>query len=243
MLSPGNDQSIMEKGIAVLLDPTQVESVASYEYRTVPFCIAAKLGELTLFIYEGDISMMDITQKTTIEHAKAMNLQAPEQEMHDRGVKVGRFVLRLLEMLIAMQVGMGVFHLMLGLIRTYSSSRALESGTTLHAIVMTVFMTIPMAAWMIIRGHGWRHCIEMIIAMIAPVAFIGLLCQLGVDQYLPWLAGLSTPLMFLGMIFAMLYRRDHYIGTKSHVVADANVEREPSCHEPDMDEGSLVKSS
>jgi hypothetical protein len=30
MLSPGNDQSIVEKGIAVLLDPTQVESVASY---------------------------------------------------------------------------------------------------------------------------------------------------------------------------------------------------------------------
>src|SRR5512134_2777120 len=96
--------------------------------------------------------------------------QASDHPIRNIASKTGRFLLHLLEMLIAMQVGMGLFHLMLGLIRIYSNSRAFESGTTLHAIVMTVFMTIPMAAWMIFRGHGWRHCIEMVVAMVAPVA-------------------------------------------------------------------------
>jgi vacuolar-type H+-ATPase subunit I/STV1 len=156
--------------------------------------------------------------------------QASDHPIRNIASKTGRFLLHLLEMLIAMQVGMGLFHLMLGLIRIYSNSRAFESGTALHAIVMTVFMTIPMAAWMIFRGHGWRHCIEMVVAMVAPVALIGLLCQIGIDEYLPWLAGLSTPLMFLGMILAMLYRRDHYTRAKSHVVEHADVENEPACH-------------
>ena len=155
---------------------------------------------------------------------------APEHPIRVLASKTGRFLLHLLEMLIAMQVGMVLFHLVLGLVRTYASSRALESGTALHAIIMTVFMTTPMAAWMIIRGHGWRHCVEMVVAMIAPVAVIGLLCQLGVDEFLPWLAGLSTPLMFLGMILAMLYLRDHYTRSKSHPVEHTKIESEISCH-------------
>ena len=151
--------------------------------------------------------MTAITPKTTIEHGHQM-----------RGLisKTGRFVLHLLEMLLAMQAGMVVFHLMLGLIRTYSNSTAWEAGTILHVITMTVFMIVPMAAWMIFRGHGWRHCAEMVIAMTAPIALIGLLCQLGVDAYIPWLVGASTPAMLLGMIVAMLYRRDHYTQAKSH---------------------------
>ena len=65
---------------------------------------------------------------------------------------------------------------------------------------------------------------------LAPVALIALLCQLGIDAYLPWLAGLSTPLMLLGMILAMLYRRDHYTRAKNHIVEHAEVESELPCH-------------
>jgi hypothetical protein len=39
---------------------------------------------------------------------------------------------------------------------------------------------------------------------------INLLCSLGVIEYLPWLSEASGPAMFLGMLAAMLYRRDHY---------------------------------
>lgn len=174
--------------------------------------------------------MTAITPKNTLEHGKAVNPQKSGSGMRDLASKTGRFILHLLEMLVAMQVGMGVFHLMIGLIRAYSSFRALESGTTLHAVVMTVFMTVPMVAWMIFRGHGWRHGAEMVIAMIGPVALIGLLCQLGVDEYLPWLAEVSTPAMFLGMIGAMVYRREHYTRAKRHVVNEVKVESELPCH-------------
>ena len=156
--------------------------------------------------------------------------QASDQPLRRVASQTWRFILHLLEMLIAMQVGMMIFHLLLGLLRIFSISRPFESGTTLHAVTMTVFMTIPMAAWMIFRGHGWRHCIEMVVAMIAPTVVIGLLCQLGVDTYLPWLAGLSMPAMLLGMIAAMLYRRDHYTRTKSHAVEQPKAESEAPCH-------------
>ena len=98
--------------------------------------------------------------------------QASDHPLRGAASKTGRFLLHLLEMLIAMQAGMMLFHLVLGLLRIFSISRAFESGTTLHALTMTVFMTVPMVAWMIFRGHGWRHCIEMVAAMIAPVALI-----------------------------------------------------------------------
>lgn len=176
--------------------------------------------------------MAAISKETTIENKKVTSPQEFEHGIRDLTLKTGRFVLHLLEMLVAMEVGMGIFHLVIGLVRTYSSFVALESGTTLHAIAMTVFMTVPMVAWMIIRGHGWRHGAEMVIAMIGPVALIGLLCQLGVDEYLPWLAGASTPAMLIGMIGAMLYRREHYTTRKSHVAKEVKVEGEiePPCH-------------
>ena len=176
--------------------------------------------------------MTAITKKTTVDNRPASTAQESVGGLKDLAVKTGRFLLHLLEMLIAMDVGMGIFHIVIGLIRTYSSFTGLESGTTLHAITMTVFMTIPMVAWMIIRGHGWRHSVEMVIAMIAPVILIGLLCQLGVDEYLPWLAGASAPTMLIGMIGAMLYRREHYTRGKSHVVKEVKVEveSEPPCH-------------
>lgn len=156
--------------------------------------------------------------------------QVSDHPLREITSKTGRFLLHLLEMLVAMQIGMGIFHLVLGLLRIFSISGTFESGTALHAIMMTIFMTVPMAAWMIFRGHGWRHCTEMVIAMIAPVAVIGLLCQLGLDAYLPWLAGLSMPAMLLGMIVAMLYRKEHYTGRANHASQSAHKDVEAAGH-------------
>ncbi len=131
--------------------------------------------------------------------------------------KTGRFFLHLFEMLLAMQAGMGLFHLLQWLIPASSGIKAeLKFGTNLHTILMAVFMTIPMAVWMKIRGHGWRYSVEMGVAMIAPMAAIILLCELGIDAYLPWLAQASGPTMYLGMLAYMLYRRDHFTGQAHH---------------------------
>ena len=125
--------------------------------------------------------------------------------------------MHLLEMLLAMMVGMPILYLLRNVIPASSSyAAAFQSGTTLNALAMGVFMTVPMVAWMIVRGHGWRHTAEMAFAMLAPVAAIIVLRLLGADASLPWLATASHPAMFLAMIIAMLYRRDHYTGKAGH---------------------------
>ena len=119
--------------------------------------------------------------------------------------------MHLLEMLLAMEAGMVIFHLLANQIPATSSlAPVADSETVLHNVVMDVFMMVPMLAWMILRGHGWRHSLEMGVAMLAPIAAINLLCNLGAVEYLPWLAGVSGPAMYLGMLTAMFYRRDHY---------------------------------
>ena len=114
----------------------------------------------------------------------------------------GRFVLHFVEMCIAMMAGMVVFMAVPGVMGLPS---------LLHQILMAVAMTVPMVGWMRLRGHGWRHGIEMSIAMLAPwVAVLGLV-GLGADQALPCLAKADGAAMLLGMLAVMLLRPGHYV--------------------------------
>jgi len=84
---------------------------------------------------------------------------------------------------------------------------ALPSG--LHQLGMAVAMTVPMVGWMQIRGHGWRHAIEMSIGMLAPWAVVLGLVALGADAVFPWLANAGGAAMLLGMLAVMLLRPAH----------------------------------
>lgn len=160
---------------------------------------------------------MTTLRKATTYPLKTAATPAQAPRIHSRASKAGRFILHLLEMLLAMEVGMAILHLLGNLIPASSSyTAAFESGTNLHTLAMAVFMIVPMVAWMIVRGHGWRHVAEMAFAMLAPMAAVALLCQLGLAAYLPWLAFASSPAMYLGMLTAMLYRRDHYTVKAGH---------------------------
>jgi len=153
---------------------------------------------------------MTALENTSHDHKQRGARLAQDSRIHSPASEVGCFLSHLLEMLLAMSVGMSIFHLFAGLIPASSSWAAVaDSETVLHNIVMDFFMTIPMLAWMILRGHGWRHSLEMGVAMLAPIAAINLLCSLGVVEYLPWLAEASGPAMYLGMLAAMFYRRNH----------------------------------
>ncbi len=141
----------------------------------------------------------------------------PDHQILNSASKVGHFLLHLLEMLVAMMIGMPILFMVRNLIPASSSyAAAFKSGTILSGLAMAIFMTVPMVTWMIVRGHGWRHSAEMGFAMFAPVAVVVGLRLLGADTYLPWLRNASHLGMFLGMLIAMLYRRDHYTGTTSH---------------------------
>jgi hypothetical protein len=154
---------------------------------------------------------MTTLEKTTHAHRKVEATIDQDSQIHTPASKVGRFFLHLLEMLLAMMVGMGIFHLLVKQIPATSSLATLaDKQTVLHIAMMAIFMTVPMLTWMILRGHGWRHSLEMGVAMLAPVAVIYLLCTLGLVEYLPWLAGAGGTAMHLGMLAAMIYRRNHY---------------------------------
>ena len=146
-------------------------------------------------------------------------------------LKMGRFLWHYAEMLLAMGIGGFLFSLLLHLIPESSSyAVVLARGTYLRAIVSSLFMTVPMVAWMILRGHGWRHSWEMTGAMLAPVAAIIVLRMLGVDVYLPWIAKINCPAMDLAMLVYMLYHRDHYTGEAGHSAHSPSAAGAPSCH-------------
>lgn len=161
---------------------------------------------------------MTITSKPTVDQLNTASIQAQLHRIRSSVSKVGHFTLHLLEMLLAMMAGMVVLYILLENLIPASSSyaAAFEYGTNLFDLAMGVFMTVPMMAWMIVRRHGRRHSVEMAVAMFVPVAAIIVLRLLGADTYLPWLADAGHPAMFLAMIVAMLYRRDHYTGKAGH---------------------------
>src|SRR5260370_9457634 len=109
------------------------------------------------------------------------------------------------EMVLAMMAGMLVYMPVAGFI-----------PAALQQIGMALFMAAPMIAWMRIRGHGWRHGLEMALAMLVPWAAVEGLVALGAASVLPWLAHASDPAMYLGMLGIMLVRRAHYAHAGAH---------------------------
>ena len=123
----------------------------------------------------------------------------------------GRFLLHFLELQIPMVLGASVCYLLGRLIPGSSSFAAVyHPGTYLFAIGDVLFLSVPVAAWMIFRGHGWRRSLEMALAMLAPVIIITVVGEVAGAPYLLWLVTAMYPAMSVGMLLYMLYRRDHF---------------------------------
>jgi flagellar biosynthetic protein FliP len=124
----------------------------------------------------------------------------------------GRFLLNFLELQIPMVLGAVVCFLLGRLIPDGSSlEAAYQPGTYLFAMGDVLFLSVPVVAWMRLRGAGWRLSIELAIAMIGPVAVVAVVGELAGYAYLLWLLTGMYPVMSLGLIVYMLYRRDRFI--------------------------------
>lgn len=120
-----------------------------------------------------------------------------------------RFTRHLLEMVLAMMVGMGVFGLVLAVVGEPPGYANLLARYG----VMGVFMAAPMVAWMRYRGHCWRDGGEMTAAMLVPMLATVALVEVGVT--LPGLSGgslmvVSHVAMIGGMVALMAYHFDRY---------------------------------
>lgn len=129
------------------------------------------------------------------------------------GLKVGRFFLHFLELQISMSLGALVCYVVVRLISTSPNyATSYRPGTFLFALGDIFFLTVPVVAWMILRGHGWRQSLEIAVAMIVPVTLIILLGELAGYAYLLWLLTAGYPAMSLGMLVYMLYRYNRFVG-------------------------------
>ena len=128
-----------------------------------------------------------------------------------------RFVRHLLEMGLAMMVGMiasaAVFLSAVGM----TVDEALRQHAVLFVVVQAFGMTVAMVAWMRHRGQAWRSCSEMAAAMVAPaIALIGLRLLDVISGPICGVYCLST---VAAMVLVMLYRRSGYAGSAPVVAA------------------------
>ena len=132
--------------------------------------------------------------------------------MRRNGLRLARFLLQFLELQISMSLGALVCYLVVRLISTSPSyATSYRPGTFLFALGDIFFLTVPVVTRMILRGHGWRHSLEIAVAMMVPVALIILLGELAGYAYLLWLLTAGYPAMSLGMLVYMLYRYSRFV--------------------------------
>jgi hypothetical protein len=133
----------------------------------------------------------------------------------DRWLPSRRFLRHVLEMTVAMVLGMVVLgmafrQLHIALFGT-GFDDAWHKHTELAVFAMAFNMTLPMMAWMHHRGHSWERGGEMAAAMFLPALPLLVLLWLGLMSA-HWVLPLQMLLMLPSMILAMLYRGDEYAG-------------------------------
>jgi len=124
--------------------------------------------------------------------------------------QVVRFVWHFVQMAIVMLLGM----LPLGLILSAVGQSDLHTRSPeAFALVMMASMVLPMAAFMLIRGHSWERTAEMCGAMTVPSAVFLAGSLLGLIPQSTALSitggGMGIP-MWAGMLGAMLFRWPEY---------------------------------
>jgi hypothetical protein len=149
------------------------------------------------------------------QHAGAASPETGER-VRRRFVSGWRFARHLLEMVVAMMLGMGVFGLALAVMGEPPG----YANLLVRYGMMGAFMAVPMVAWMFYRGHSWRDGGEMTAAMLVPMLIPVALVELGVA--VPGLSEgslmmLSHVAMIGGMVALMIYRFERYAhGSHDH---------------------------
>jgi hypothetical protein len=116
-----------------------------------------------------------------------------------------RFVWHFVQMAVLMLLGMALLGLILSAVRQSDlHTRSAEA----YALVMMASMVIPMAAFMLIRGHSRERTAEMVGAMTVPSAVLLAGSLLGLIPQSAALSitggGMGIP-MWAGMLGAMLF--------------------------------------
>jgi hypothetical protein len=117
---------------------------------------------------------------------------------------IGRFIAHVLEMCMAMCLGAVTLNVLLwGGAALLGYTDSTQRFPELSALVATLTLSLPMAAWMRFRGHEWRHTLEMsgatvVVGLLLIGAFwLGVVSQSGLIE---WQIRLACPVMFVVMM-------------------------------------------
>ena len=114
-----------------------------------------------------------------------------------------------LQMLAIMMIGMIASG---AILLTVVGLKTWEEVTTQYGtqalIAMAVGMTVPMAAWMLHRGMGWKKTYEMAAVMVVPVIPFLCLVWFGVTKSAQ--CGPYCAVSIVAMLALMFYRRAEY---------------------------------
>lgn len=125
-----------------------------------------------------------------------------------RRARLLHFGLHFVEMSAAMGVGMAVGMPIYRAVAGISSAQQYRLHPMPSVTAMALTMALPMAGWMLLRGHGWRNSAEMAAAMIVPAIPFIILAGLHVISGTACRA--YMPLSIVAMIGLMIYRWDIY---------------------------------
>ena len=123
----------------------------------------------------------------------------------------------LAEMLFAMFAGMAGFLLVRSVATGQGYTALLDVSSIDFQLGMATFMAVPMVALMRFRGCRWRDCGAMCAAMLLPTAAVVGFRGFQLREAQIWFATNQHMLMLVGMLVAMLYRREHYTNGYSFV--------------------------
>ena len=118
------------------------------------------------------------------------------------------FVRHLVEMMVAMWIGMPLGRVIFAAVYGSASNEAVRQHDIAWTLIMAFAMTVPMVAVMLYRGHSRRGAGEMAAAMIAPaLPFVGLKVS---DVITEPVAGPYMGASMVAMIVLIAYRRREY---------------------------------
>jgi hypothetical protein len=141
-----------------------------------------------------------------------MTQQSPTFARDDapRGAGSNRaFVTHFIEMVVVMLAGMGLFSGLAALAFAAAGSSLTDQSGAFRVVLMGFNMTVPMVAWMSLRGHPTGRSAEMALAMLAPTFMAAVLVHAGVLDAMTGL-GIQHAVMVPAMLAVMLWRYDAY---------------------------------
>lgn len=155
---------------------------------------------------------MRTASSTKREHQGHQAASPPDQRpsvRSERGEHASHFWRHFLEMLGVMVAGMLVAGFIFAWVVGF---KTWDEVTTLYPtealLAMAAGMTLPMVAWMLIRGMGRRNSYEMALAMLLPVIPFLCLVWFGVTRSAQ--CGAYCAVTVIAMLGLMRYRRDAY---------------------------------